>query len=149
MVGSGLFKAFNRGVHGLVGGGKGAGGQHLNLLRMSDFGVRIDDFLTGLLKLLSEVSELLHLAFDEGVSQLLHGSVDDGLVRLPEFEDALSKGVKGGLCTVAGSCAQFNREYRVTFTHGEMGTRAGIVEYESHVFGFALVICYGSKGPCR
>ena len=57
-VGSGLFEVFDRGVHGLSGGGEGAGGQHLNLLRMSDFGVGIDDFLSGLLKLSGEVLEL-------------------------------------------------------------------------------------------
>ena len=35
---------------------------------------------------------------------------------------------------------QLNHEYWVAFTHGEMGARAGVVEYESHVFGLALVV---------
>ena len=28
----------------------------------------------------------------------------------------------------------------MSFTHGEMGAWAGVVEYESHVFGLALVV---------
>ena len=140
MVGSGLFEAFDGGVHGLAGHGEGAGSQHFNLLRVLDFGASVDDFLSGLLKLLGEVLELQHLSFDEGVPQLLYGSVDDELVRLSELEDALSKGMKGGLRTLTRSCAQFNHEYWVSFTHGEVGARAGVVEYKAYVFGLALVV---------
>ena len=43
---------------------------------------------------------------------------------------------------------QFNREYWVSFTHGEVGTRAGVVEYESHVFGFASIVI-GIVDWCR
>ena len=105
MVGPGLFEEIDRGVHGLSGGGEGTSSQHLDLLRMSDFGAGFNDFLSGLLEFLGEVSELQHLAFDEGVPQLLYGPVDDELVRLSELEDTLAKRVKGGLRTVAGSCA--------------------------------------------
>jgi hypothetical protein len=94
VVGSGLFKTFNRSVHGLTCGGEGAGGQHLDLLCVLNFGVCFDNFLTGFLELLGEVSELQHLSFDEGVPQLLDGPIDDGLVRLPELKDLLSKRVE-------------------------------------------------------
>ena len=57
-IGSCLFEALNGGVHGLSSGGKGAAGQHFDLLRMSNFGTCIDDFLSGLEEFLSEVSKL-------------------------------------------------------------------------------------------
>ena len=57
-VSPGLLETFNGGVHGLAGSGEGAGGQHLDLLCVSDFGARLNDFLSGLLKLLGEVLEL-------------------------------------------------------------------------------------------
>ena len=72
---------------------------------MSNFGAGFDDFLLGFLELLSEVSKLQHLSFNERVSQLLYGPVDDELVWLSELEDTLLKGVKGGLSAVARSCA--------------------------------------------
>ena len=139
-VGSSLFEAVDRGVHGLAGGGEGASSQHLDSLHMSDFGASFDDFLSGFLKFLGEVSELQHLAFDKGVPQLLYGSIDDELVRLSKLEDTLSKGIKRGLRTIVRPCTQFDREYWVSFTHGEVGARAGVVEYESYVLGFALVV---------
>jgi hypothetical protein len=57
-VGPRLFKAFNRGIHRLSGSGEGARGQHFDLLCVSNFVMRLDNFLTGFLELLSEVSEL-------------------------------------------------------------------------------------------
>jgi hypothetical protein len=63
-----LFEALGGSVHHLAGSGEGAGGQHFDLLRVSNFGACLDDFLTCFLELLSEVLELHHLAFDEGVS---------------------------------------------------------------------------------
>ena len=36
----------------------------------------------------------------------------------------------------------------MSFTHGEVGSRASVVEYESYVFGFALVIV-GIVDRCR
>ena len=71
------------------------------------------------------------------------------------LEDVLSKRVKGGLRAVARLCAQLDREYRVPFTHGEMSVWAGVVEYESHVFGLALVVvgivnrCGDTEPPVR
>jgi hypothetical protein len=56
------------------------------------------------------------------------------------LEDALPKGMKGGLRTVAGSHSQFDREYWVTLAHGEVGPRASVVEYEVHIFGLALAV---------
>ena len=70
----------------------------------------------------------------------MHSLVDDRLIRLSVLKDALSKGVEGRLRTVARSCVQFDREHRVSFAHGEMGSGASVVEYEAHVFGFALVV---------
>ena len=147
-VSSSLFEAFNRSVHGLSGGSEGASGQHLDLLGMSDFSVSVDDFLSGLLQFLGEVSKLQYFSFDEGVSQLLHGSVDDVLVGLSEFENALAKGIKGELRTIAGSCAQFNREHRVSSAHGEVGPWASVVEYKSHVFGLAFIVVGVIDGRC-
>ena len=79
-VGSSLLETFHRGIYSLLSGSKGAGGQSLDLLCVSNFGACFDHFLTCLLEFLGEVSELQHLSFDERVSQLLYGSVDDCLV---------------------------------------------------------------------
>ena len=57
-IGPGLFEAFDRGIHSLACGGEGAGSQHLNLLHVSNLGASFDDFLSGLLKFLGEMSEL-------------------------------------------------------------------------------------------
>ena len=57
-IGSGLLEAFDRGVHRLSSSGEGAGGQHLDLLCVSNFAMCLDDFLARLLELLSEVSKL-------------------------------------------------------------------------------------------
>ena len=139
-VGSSLLEAVDGGVYGLAGGGEGAGGQHLDLLCMSNFGARIDDFLSSFLELLSEVSELQHLSFDEGVSQLLYGSIDDRLVWLSGLEDSLAERVERGLRTIARSCTQLDCEHRMSSTHSEECAWAGVVEYELHVFGLAFVI---------
>ena len=104
-IGSGLLETFDRSVHCLTGGGESAGGQHLDLLGVSDFSASIDNLLLSLLKFLSEVSKLQHLALDKGIPQLLYGSINDELVGLSRLEDALSKRVEWGLCAVAGSCA--------------------------------------------
>ena len=58
MVSTSLLETLDGSVHGLLGGGKGAGGQHLDLLCMSDFGASVDDFLSGFLEFLGEVLEL-------------------------------------------------------------------------------------------
>ena len=130
----------NGGVHGLSGGGKRAGSQHLDLLRVSDSGTGIDGLLLGLLQLSSEVPKLRYLSFDKGISQLLYGSVDNRLIGVPRFEYALSKGIEGGLHTVARSSAQFDGENGVTFTHSEVGARTDVVEYESHKFCLPLIV---------
>ena len=140
VVSSGLFEAVGRGVHGLTSGGEGAGSQHLDLLHVSDLGAGIDDFLSGLLEFSSEGSKLKNFAFDERVPQLLHGSVDDELVGLPGLEDALSKGIEGGVRTITRSRPQLDCEYWMSFAHGEVGAWTSVVEYESHVFGPAPVV---------
>ena len=104
-IGSRLFEAFDRGIHRLSGSSEGARGQHLDSLCVSYFGARLDNFLMGFLELLSEMSELRHFSFDEGISQLLYRAIDESVVRLSGFEDPLSKGVEGRLCSLAGSCA--------------------------------------------
>ena len=139
-IGPGLLETLDGGVHGLSGSSESAAGQHFDLLRVSYFGAHVDDLLSGFEELSSEVSELSHFAFDKGVPQLLQCSVDDRLIWLPVFEDALSKGMKGGLRTVAGSRSQLDREHRMPFAHSEVSSRAGVVEYKSHVFRFAFVI---------
>ena len=115
---------------------------------MSDFGAGFNDFLSGLLQLLGEVSELLYLSFDEGVPQLSYGAVDYELVGLAELEETLPKRIEGGLHPVAGLCAQLDCEHRVSFTHGEVGTRASVVEYEPHVFGLAFIVVSVINGRC-
>ena len=127
VIGSSLFEAIGRGIHGLSGSGEGTGGQHLHLLGVSDFGVGVDDLLLGLLKFLGEGSKLKNFSFDKGIPQLLHGSVDDDLVWLSGFENALSKGVERRVRTVTRSCPQLDCEHRVSFTHGKVGARASIV----------------------
>ena len=104
-ISSGLLKTLDRSIHSLSGSGEGTAGQHLDSLGLSDFSTGVDDFLSNFLELPSEVSELQHFSFDEGIPQLLYSSVDDGLVWLSVFEDVLTEGVKGGLRTVTRSCA--------------------------------------------
>ena len=147
-ISSGLLEPVDGGVHGLPGGGKCAGGQHLDLLRVSDRAAGIDDSLSGFLQLSSEVSELGYFAFNKGISQLLYSSINDALVGMPGFKDALSKGIEGRMRTVARSCPQFDRKYRVSFTHGEVGTWAGVVKYEPYILGPALVVV-GVVDGCR
>ena len=48
--------------------------------------------------------------------------------------------MKRGLHAITGSCTQLDREHWVTFAHGEVGSGTRVVEDESHVFGFALVV---------
>ena len=139
-IGSGLFKTVGRGVHGLSSGSEGAGGQHFHLLGMSDFSAGVDDLLSGLLEFSGEGSKLKHFTFDEGVSRLLYGSVDDGLIGLSGLEDTLSKGVEGGMHTVAGSCSQLDREHRVSLSHGKVSTWTSVVEDKPYIFGPALVV---------
>ena len=57
-IGSGLLETLDRGVHGLSGGGEGAAGQHLDLLRVSDLGASFDNFPSGFEEFLGKVSEL-------------------------------------------------------------------------------------------
>ena len=94
-IGPSLFKPLDGGVHRLAGSGEGASGQHFDLLRVSNFIACLDDFLSSFEELLSEVSELYHLAFDERVSQLLYRSINDGLIRVFRLENPLTKGVEG------------------------------------------------------
>ena len=139
-VGPGLFETLDRGIHGLSGGSEGTGGQHLDLLCVSNFGTCLNDFLMCFLELLGEVSELQYLSFDEGVSQPLYCLVDNSLIRLSGLKDLLSKGIERRLRSVAWSCAQLNCEDGVSFPHGEVCTRTGVVEYEAYVLGFAFVV---------
>ena len=68
---------------------------------MSDFGSSVNDFLLRLEEFLGEVLELEHFTFDKWVFQLLYGSVDELLVWSSILKDALTKGMKGGLRTIA------------------------------------------------
>ena len=107
---------------------------------MSDAGTSVNDFLSSFLEVLRKSSEVLYFAFNEGVTQLLYGAIDDELVRLPRLEDPLAKRIEGGLGAVTRSCAEFDREYGVSFTHGKVGAGTDVVEYEVYVFGLALVV---------
>jgi hypothetical protein len=152
-VSSGLFEAVDGGVHCLAGGGEGASGQHFDSLCLSNFGTGLNDLLSDFLELLSEMSELPHLTFNEGISHLLYRSIDDGLIRVSGLEHSLTKGVEGRLRTVARSCTKLDCEHRVTFPHGEVSVWAGVVEYEPYVLGLALVVvgivngCGDAKPP--
>ena len=139
-IGPCLFEAIDGRVHGLSCGGEGTGGQHLHSLGMSDLGTGVDHFLPGVLEFSGEGSKLKDFSLDEWISQLSYGSVDDGLIGLPRLEDTLSKGMEGGLRTVSRSRSQFDREHRVSFTHGEVGAWTTVVEYEPYVFGLALIV---------
>ena len=135
-----LFKAISGHVHCLSSSGEGAGGEYFDLLRVSDASASVNDFLSGFLEVLRESSELLYLSFDKGVAQLMYSMVDDRLVGLPRLEDPLAKRVEGGLGAVARSCAKFDREYGVSFSHGEVGAGTDVVKHEVYIFGLALVI---------
>ena len=139
-ISPGLFETTSGFVHSLSGGGEGTDSQQFDLLRVSETGAGINDLLSRVVKVLRETAKLLHFSFDEGVTELLDGAVDDGLIRLARLEDPLAKRIEGGLGTIAGSCAKFDREYWVSAAHGKMSARADVVEYEVHVFGLALVI---------
>ena len=104
-VSPGLFESVDGGIHSLSCGSEGAAGQHLDLLRMADFGPSVDDFLLGFEELLSEVPELQHFSFDKGVPELLYSTINNELMRLSVLEDTLSKGVKRGLRTIVRSCS--------------------------------------------
>ena len=57
-VGPCLFESLNRRIHSLSGGGESAAGQHLDLLRVSDFGLSVNNLLSCFEEFLSEVSKL-------------------------------------------------------------------------------------------
>ena len=139
-IGSCLFDSVDGGIHCLSSSGEGTGGQYFHLLGVPHFGTSVDDFLSSLLELAGEGSKLKDFAFNEGIPQLLHGSVDDGLIGLARLKDALPKGIERGVCAVARPCPQFDCEDWVSFTHGEVGAWAGVIEYEPYVFGFTLVV---------
>ena len=139
-VGSSLFKTVGGGVHSLSGGGESADGQQLYLLRVSDTGASVNNLLSRVLEVLRKLTKLLYFSFDEGIAKLLDGAVNDELIGLSQFEDPLTERVERGLCAVARPCAKFDREHGVSFTHGEMGAGANVVEYEVYVFGLALVV---------
>ena len=139
-VRSSLFEAISRCIHRLSGSGEGTGGEYFDLLSVSDASASVDDFLPGFLEVLRKSSELLYFSFDERVAQLLHSAVDDELIGLSRLKDSLAKRVEGGLGAVARSCAKFDREHGVSFTHGEVGAGTDVVEYEVYVFGLALVV---------
>ena len=148
LIGFRLFDSVGGGIHCLPSSGEGTGGQYFHSLGVPHFSASVDDFLLSLLKLAGEGSKLKDFAFDEGIPQLLHGSVDDGLIGLARLKDALPKGVERGVCAIARPCPQFDCKDWVSFTHGEVGVWAGVVEYELYVFGFALVVV-GVVNGCR
>ena len=67
-ISSGLLKSLGGGIHDLSGGGEGTRGQRLNVLRVTDFGAGVDNFLSGFKELLGKLPELKDLSFNEGVS---------------------------------------------------------------------------------
>jgi hypothetical protein len=107
---------------------------------MSDTGTSVDDFLSSLLEVLGESSKLLYFSFNEGVAQLVYCTIDNLLVGLSRLENPLAKRIEGGLGAIARSRSKFDCEHRMSFTHGEVGAGADVVEYEVYVFGLALVV---------
>ena len=67
-ISSGLLEPLGGGIHCLSGSGKGTRGQRFDVLRVTDFGVSVDNFLSGFKELLSELSELEDLSFDERIA---------------------------------------------------------------------------------
>ena len=78
----------------------------------------------------------------------MQGLINEMLVWLSVLEEALAKGVEWGLGPVAGSCSQFNCENRVSPSHSEEGPWARVVEYETDIFGLALVVICIADGNC-
>ena len=139
-IGSCLFESCGRGVHSLLGGSEGTGGQHLDLLGVADLGVCVDHLLPGFQEVLSELSELKDFSFDEQVPQSLNCVINELLVWLSMFEDVLTKGMERGLSAISRSSLQFDGEDGMSLSHGEESPGARIVQYELHIFGFALIV---------
>ena len=67
-ISPGSFEPFSRGIHGLSGSGEGARSQRLDMLRVTDFGTSVDNFLSGFEELLGKLSELKDFSFNERVA---------------------------------------------------------------------------------
>ena len=139
-IGSRLFEACGGGVHGLSRGGKGAGGQHLDSLGLSNFGTGVDHLLSGFKEFSGELSKMENFTFDEWVPQSSYGSVDKLLIRLSMFEDSLAKGMEWRLSAVARSGLQRDHEDGMSLPHGEEGSGVSVIQYEPHVLGLAPVV---------
>ena len=70
------------------------------------------------------------------------------LVQLSALEEALVKGVEGGLGSIARSSSQFDCKDRVSPSHGEEGPQARVIEYEVNVLGLALVVVGVTDRSC-
>ena len=102
-VGPRLLESLDRGIHRLSGSGKSACSQRLNLLGVADFSAGVDCFLSSFEKLLSELSKLEDLSFNEWIPESAHRTVDKLLVRLPILKYALPEWGEWRLGTVARS----------------------------------------------
>ena len=120
-IGSRLLEAIRGSIYGLPSCGECAGGQHLNLLCMTDFESSVNCFLSSFKELLSEMTEVQHLSVDEWVFKGMQGSIDQLLIWLSIFKKPLMKGMERGLCTIAGSSSQFDYEDWVSSSHSEEG----------------------------
>ena len=118
------------------------------MLRVTDFGASVDDFLSGFKEFLGKLSELKDFSFDKRVAQSSYGTVDELLVRLSVLEYALTERGEQRLGAVAGSCSQLNCEDGMPFSHGGQGPRVHVVHHELDIFGFAAVVVGISYGCC-
>ena len=128
--------------------GEGAGGQHLNLLGVADFGVGVDHFLLGFEELLSELSELKDFSFNERVPQSSYCSVDELLVWLSVLKNALTKRVKWRLSAISRLSSQFDGKDGMSLSHSEEGSGTRVVQYKLHVLGLAAIVI-GIAYGCR
>ena len=139
-VGSRLFEACDGGVHCLLSGGEGASGQHLDSLGLTDFGAGIDHLLSSFEEFSSELSKVEDFPFNKWVPQSSYGPVNELLIWLSVLEDSLMKGMKWGLGAIAGSSSQWDGKDRVPLSHSEEGSGVGVIQYESHILGFATIV---------
>ena len=73
------------------------------MLGVADLGASVDYFLSSFEKLLSELSKLEDLSFDEWIPESVHCTVDELLVRLPILKYVLPEWGEWRLGAVARS----------------------------------------------
>ena len=139
-VGPRLFESVGRGVHGLSGSGERAGSQRFDVLGMANLGTRVDHFLVGFEKLMSELSELKDFSFNKWIAESSYGAVDEVLIRLAVLEKSLPERGERQLRAIAGSRSQADSEDRMSSSHGKKSPGVRVVQHKSYILGLAAIV---------